>query len=360
MINATFVMEQHIGHGTFYKNLRHSLDGTPKVDLQWVEVTYSASGGFWERWSAIPSHIRGTLSGRRQVHSGLRQRNSDVVFFNTQVPAALGGGLVRKQPYILCTDITPIQYDQMSEQYGHQPDRNPILRYYKHRVNTRLLQRAERVVPWSTWTRTSLIEDYGVDPGRIHVIAPGVDTALWHPISRESDEQRPVRILFIGGDFHRKGGDGLVRAFRSLPSGSAELVLVTRTDVAEESDITVRNDLQANSPELIALVQSSDIFALPTKGEAFGIAATEASAAGLPVVATAVGGLTDIVQDEQTGFLVPPGDEDALATRLAQLVNHAGLRQQMGRAARHHVETHFDARKNAARILQLIQETAVR
>lgn len=352
MIRATFVMEQHLGHLTYYRNLQSFVGESHDVQATWIPVTYTDPDGFWERVPLIPAHIRGTLCGRRQVRDGLTQSPGDVAFFNTQVPAVLGGNLTRRQPYVISTDVTPIQYDQMSQQYGHRPDRPGLLKTFKHRLNVALLRGARRLLPWSTWTRQSLIADYGVDPERIEVIPPGVDLTYWTMRPRPSHSR--LRILFVGGDLHRKGGHLLIQAFQRLSADTAELVLVTRSHTPQLAGIRSYHHLQPNSPELLELFQTADVFVLPTEAEAFGIAAVEASAAGLPAIVTAVGGLTDIVVDGETGFLISPGDVDTLTARLRLLATDADLRRRMGQAARQRAETFFDARRNALRIVAIL------
>jgi glycosyltransferase involved in cell wall biosynthesis len=283
---------------------------------------------------------------------GIRQPHQ-VLFFNTQVPAALIGRSALHRPYVLCTDITPVQYDQMGDHYGHQPDRSGWLSRYKHQTNVKIFHGATRILPWSGWVQASLVYDYGVPRNRIEVIPPGVDVDFWQPGTKEQGDK--VRVLFVGGDFYRKGGEDLLAAFRPL-ADKVELILVTRSSVPTQEGVTVYQDMRPNSPELVALCQSCDLFVLPTRAEAFGIAAVEASAVGLPVIGTAVGGLGDIVVDGETGFLLPPGDVQTLTQRLQQLVEQKTLRQQMGQAARKRVEQGFDARKNAARIAHILQE----
>ncbi|MEZ4867902.1 MAG: glycosyltransferase family 4 protein [Caldilineaceae bacterium] len=358
-IRATFVMEQHLGHRAFYQNLRTSLHNMARLDARWVEITYDQSDAPWKTWTWMPAQVRGALSGRVQVRQGLGKGSQDVVFFNTQAPAVLGGSLLRTQPYIICTDITPKQYDRMGEYYGHQADRPGLLSSYKHWRNVRLLRRAACVLPWSNWVRHSLITEYGVAPEKIKVIPPGVDTQWWQPRPPQAPSDK-VRILFVGGDFQRKGGELLLQAFRALPAGSAELVLVTRTPVHEGDGVIVRTDLRPNSPELLELYQSSDLFVLPTQAEAFGIAAVEAGAVGLPVIATNVGGVSDIVIDGVTGILLERPDVTLLSANLQQLLTASAWRQQLGIQARTHVERHFDAQTNAARIFAIIEEIVAR
>ncbi len=356
MLRATFVTEQHLGHYTYYQNLRQFIDVDDQIEAAWLPVTYSHPTSIGHRLPLLPAHIRGTLQGRAQIREGLAHRASDVVFYNTQVPAALAGKFRDRHPYVVSTDLTPIQYDQLGHLYGHRPDRGGLLKTYKHYVNKRLFHSAAKLLPWSTWAHDSLISDYDVNPDKIEVVPPGVDLQRWTPGWR--DRAGPLRVLFVGGDFYRKGGRLLLEAFRALPTGAAELILVTRSEVPNDTGITVHRNMQPNSPELIDLFRSCDMFVLPTEAEAFGIAAVEASAAGLPVIATAVGGLRDIVVDGETGFLLQPGNVQGMRECLFLLTQDRSRRVRMSHAARNRAEMYFDARRNAGRIVTILREAA--
>jgi glycosyltransferase involved in cell wall biosynthesis len=352
-LQAVFVMEQHIGHRSYYLNLRRHIEPQPGVHARWVEVTYEQNGIIGTALKLLPSRLRGPLVGSSQVIQGLRQPY-DIAVFNTQVPAALSLGRANRKPAVLCLDITPVQYDQMATHYQHPTDRFELVRRFKHNANRRLLQNAARLLPWSSWVQDSLETDYEVNPEKIEILPPGVDLAFWKP--DESRRSSLPRILFVGGDFYRKGGEVLLDAFQSLQPGRAELVLVTRTELPIRPGMRVYNHMQPNSPELIQLYQSCDIFVLPTQAEAFGIAAVEASAAGLPVIATRVGGLRDIVLEGENGYLVPVQDPGTLARRLEVLIGDPDLRRRLGHKSRQHASLHFDACKNAARMSEILVE----
>jgi glycosyltransferase involved in cell wall biosynthesis len=96
--------------------------------------------------------------------------------------------------------------------------------------------------------------------------------------------------------------------------------------------------------------QSWDVFAMPTLDEGFGMAALEAMAAGLPVVATTVGGLPEIIDDGRTGYLVPPSDVAALSERLRLLILEPERRRAMGEAGRARVSEHFSVDRMVAEI----------
>ena len=288
---------------------------------------------------------------------GALRQEADVWVYNTQVPAALAGRAIRK-PYVVITDVTPLQYDEMAEGYGHRTDRLKLAQNWKHRVNRRVFADAAACVPWSTWVADSLAEDYGIPIDRIEVIPPGVDTGVWLPGAGASDTGR-FRVLFVGGDFERKGGETLLQVLPLLDAG-AELHIVTQSELPQAEGVRVYRDFVPNDPRLLDLYARSDVFALPTRAETFGIAAVEASATGLPVIASRVGGLSDIVLDGQTGFLHEPGDVKAFARSLLILQRDIGVRQRLGIAARGHAVTNFDASANAARLFQLISEAGGR
>ena len=99
-----------------------------------------------------------------------------------------------------------------------------------------------------------------------------------------------------------------------------------------------------------------DIFAMPSTWEGFGVSALEASATGLPVVASDIHGIPDVVRDGVTGLLVPPRDVDALADAIARLAQDPALRHEMGLAGRAFVEANYSWRDNAALMERLYAE----
>ncbi len=353
MLNIAFIMEQHLGHRAYYLNLKAHLEKDPRVSTRWIEVTYRNSRSLTEHLPFIPNSLRSTWIGRQQVLKGLRGSRFDALFFNTQVPAAFINDEVTQYPYVISTDITPLQYDRMAELYEHHADSPGLIREVKYKINCSTFRQAARVLPWSTWTAESVINEYSVMPEAVEVVAPGVDLDAWKPVNRSRDHS-PIRILFVGGDLERKGGLDVLEVFKALPRNAAELILVTRANVPETPGVRVIQNLFPNSPELIALYQDSDIFVLPSKAEAFGIAVVEASAAGLPVVTSSGGGLKDIVVDHQTGFTVQPGNRDELKSALNILLENENLRLSFGQAARSRAEQYFDAKKNAHRIMEVV------
>ena len=274
----------------------------------------------------------------------------------TQTPAALGGRAPRGTPYVIMVDDTPILFDQMAEHYDEPPDRFAALRKFKHRINIEALQGAHAVLPMSEWARRSLIDDYGVDPARARVVPTGVDLDQWTPGEHHHDG--PLRVLFVGGHFDRKGGSTLVEAFDELEPGSAELHIVTRSNLPERPGVHVYTGMQPNAPELIELFRSSHVFVLPSKAEAYPNVVVEACAAGLPCIVTDVGGMSEMVVEGESGYVIRPDDTERLAQLLGQLARDPEARRRMGHAARERAVDMFDGRKNAARVVDILIEAA--
>jgi glycosyltransferase involved in cell wall biosynthesis len=364
MYHFGFIMQQVLGHITAYRNFRDVVERDASVAPTWTEVTFEEPGGWVERLPVAPAEVKGAIRGILQVQRGLRKKSYDAVLFNSQTLCRFVRGSMRRVPSVIVTDVTPYQYDQMGDFYEHLQPPSSALARYKHRTYVDVYRSAHLIVPWSHWTKGSLIHDYGVSEEKIVVIPPGVDVQHWtappaeaRQAQREQAERLPS-ILFVGGDFDRKGGPLLLDWFLQRGQGHCDLHIVTRTPpkIAEAiPGLHLYTNLAPNSPELMQLYAQSHLFVLPTRADCFGIALVEAMAMGLPVVATDVGGVPDIVEDGKQGFLIQPQDGVALTDRLARLLADEPLRCAMGDAARARVLTHFDAARNSTRLIELMK-----
>jgi glycosyltransferase involved in cell wall biosynthesis len=168
-----------------------------------------------------------------------------------------------------------------------------------------------------------------------------------------------VRVLFVGGNFARKGGPDLLAALQTLPD--AELDVVTGSDVGPippEVRCRVHRGLGPGDPELLALYRRADVFALPSHGDCLPLVLAEAAACGLPLVATALGAMSEVVRDGVNGFLVTPGAPADLRRALQRLVESPELRRAMGAESLALARREHDAMANHRRIFELMAEVS--
>lgn len=358
-------MEQTLGHVTHCKNLEELVPADGRIDPAFLHVPFDTTGAMrhvpgFSNWT-----VRASLRAGRAIRREHRRLPIDALFIHTQVPAVLNADRFRRIPRVVSLDATPLQYDELGDVYGHEPGRDGIERV-KHALNVRCFQGADRLVTWAEWTKASLVTDYGVDPDKVDVIPPGVDPQKWSLAagSERTVDDGPVRVLFVGADLERKGGLDLVAAVRearrrlvaSESPNDLELHVVTTAALSSEPGIVVHNGLTPNSPELIDQYRKADVFCLPTYGDCLPMVLSEAGAAGLPLVSTNVGAISEIVHDGRTGRLVRPGDIKELADALLDLVENREQARGFGRAASELVRDRYDAAKNARRVVDLMLE----
>lgn len=353
-----FVMEQSLGHVTHTSNLQAQLMRDQVVDVHWRLIPWETRG-----WAArLPIYstnwtVRAGLRARQAIRELVEAARLDALFIHTQVPAVLSTSWLQRVPTVVSLDATPEQIDELGHAYQHRRGSGWV-EQVKRRLNQGCFRAAQRLVTWSEWARRGLIDRYDVPAEKITVIPPGVSVANWAPPARRTSDDGPVRILFVGADFARKGGPALLAAFRALKRRDVELHLVTRQALAPEPGVIVYNAMQPNSAELRALFQRCDIFCLPTLGDCLPLALAEAGAAGLPLVSTAVAAIPELVRDEVTGRLVPPGDVPALGQALRGLIDDPARRRRMGEQAQALVRREHDVHTNAQRLIQVLKRTS--
>ncbi|HEX2671361.1 MAG TPA: glycosyltransferase family 4 protein [Polyangiaceae bacterium] len=336
-----YVMEQTLGNITHYLNLRRA------------ESVAEAPGPLWIPIEFRPSRLPWTITGGRLARSALKKAlpHVDGIFMHTTTLALMSVDLFRDKPTVLSTDGTPSNKRNMRAAYGLH-EQGGLSERAKRALYRKVYGTAAGFVGWSNWVKQSFVNDYGCKEEHIAVIPPGVDIQQF--VAGDRNHELP-RILFVGGDFQRKGGSLLLDVFRQRFRGRAELILVTQGDIAPEPGVSVRRGVKPNSPELRELYATSDLFVLPTLADCFSLVLMEALAASMPVVATRVGGIPDIVSDGATGYLLDPNDGPALGDAIEALVADAKLRRGMGERARIDALQRFDARENARQLFEFVR-----
>ena len=239
----------------------------------------------------------------------------------------------------------------------------PIVAHVRQEIDPPKVRRYElnevdRVFPVSRQIQRSL-EAGGVLPERLRVLYSGLDLSVVpvHADGRQIRQQFgiPVDVPVIGtvGNlFPRKGYEVMLRALpailKSLPElhylvvggGNAAYETLLRS-LVKDLGVANRVHFAGFQDTVYSCLAAMDLYVHPALMEGFGIAVLEAMAMSKPVVATATGGLPEIVQDGETGIVVLPGDPDALAQSVSELLQDSARCRQLGEAGRARVATHF-------------------
>lgn len=353
------VIEQTLGHVAHTRNLERTLTERADIEATVIKLEFERSAAALRGLPGLGAwSLRASLAARGALRRRLAEGPLDAVLIHTQVASLLAGSLMDVVPTVISLDATPVNFDSQGEAYGHGRQVAAVERV-KRDFNRRALARARALVAWCGWAKESLVLDYAIPPHRVTVVHPGVDLSLFRPGMRR--RSGPLRVLFVGGDFARKGGPDLLEATRGLGDEVA-LDLVTGAPVPEAArpGCRVHLGLAPQSPELVALYREADVFVLPSRGDCFPQAVAEAMACGLPVVASPVGAIPDMVADGVNGCLVPPASPAALRAAILALAANRDLRQAMGEHGLALARRDHDARRNGNRVLDLLCAVARR
>ena len=304
---------------------------------------------------------------RRELHAGLQARRRllarglqrfDVLHFHRQATAYASLDLMDRLPSIVSIDCTQSCVLQ---------DLHSRLERWSLGFNVRrdgeVFARAAAIVSTSRWAESDLRRAYPECDRPVYVLSPPVmldafDATTWidERMTRAATGSLP-QLLFIGGDFPRKGGYDLLEAWTTAGfHGRAELTLVTDWPLPDRlpPGVRVARGVSAYSPMWTTQWRSADMFVMPTHNEAFGLVYQEAAAAGLPAVGSDLNAVPEIIDHGATGFLVRPRDRADLIQALERLIGSAHLRREMGRAARAAIEQRGNPEIHRQRLLDVI------
>ncbi len=239
------------------------------------------------------------------------------------------------------------------------------------------LRSSDRVTAVSRSLKREVLS-LGVEEERVSVLPMGVDTARFTPeaaspsLRRELNPDGPV-VLFVGRLVEKKGARYAIEAMPEIlrEEPGARLVVVgdgpereTLVELTEQLEIGAHVSFAGAIPnhELPAHFASADVCVGPSVVEAngdtesFGVVFAEAMASGCPVVATDVGGITDLVVDGKTGFLVPQRNAEAISDRVARLLGDSRIRESMRGEGIARMRDTFDHRRMSAAYADIIKE----
>lgn len=289
-----------------------------------------------------------------RVKKILRRYNPDIVHAHYATGYGLWGSIQKSAPLIVTVWGTDIA-DALAGKFMIAPVVRRALKAacYITGASQFLLDQAMRFEP-------------SVKDKLVH-IPFGVDISPEEPSSE--DENHPVQIIFSKQFYPVYAPELVLRAFakachrvsniKLLMIGGGPLhekLLKTTEELNVKQYVDIRDWVEMGDAE--RLIRQSDIMVMPSERESFGVAALEAAAAGVPVIATDVGGIPEIVENDYNGLLISPGDENALTEAIIRLADDSILRQRMGEAGRKIARERYNFQDCLDRMENLYQQVA--
>ena len=237
-------------------------------------------------------------------------------------------------------------------------------------IERRLTRATERVLACSEHVRDHLVRRVGLPPDKVALVYNGVDTKAFAPAGADDPARAAARAdLGIGPDEkligtvghlnRQKGHAVLIEAMAEVleREPAARLVIAGRGPLRKRLEalaaacgVAEKVTFAGLAGDVPRLLKAFDAFAFPSLWEGFGIALTEAMAAGLPVVASGTGGIMEIVEDGVSGLLVPPGDTRRLAEALVHLLHHQTFARKLTANALARVRERFSLGRTLERV----------
>lgn len=293
-------------------------------------------------WTLFPPSL---FSFGRFFNADLIHTTPDYAYFHTRKNVPL---VATFHNYVL--DDFMRSYSSSLQNIHYQID----LKYF-----TKLaLAKARMITAVSHFTSNLVSREMQLDKSRIRVIYNGVDTRLFTPpkLINKSQTQN-ISVLFSGNLTRRKGAQWL----KPIADRLAKNITIFYT-----SGLQPRGSLSGHHQLLClgaipyqkmpSVYQNSDILLFPTVREGFGLAAAEAMACGLPVVATRCSSLPELIDEGKGGFLCTPGDVEDFAEKINHLAENPQLRREMGDYNRAKVEIMFTRERMISQYQELFEE----
>jgi hypothetical protein len=207
-------------------------------------------------------------------------------------------------------------------------DTDPMTYLHRH-----VLGACKKILPMTDAMAACLAADYDIPPDKIHRIPSLFDVEYFDP--GEIRESKGLRLLFVGGDVVRKGGDLLHAAFCDRLSGFCSLTMVTNADLPPHQGLTILRGIRYGTTEHLQVMREHDVFVLPTHEDAGPQVIGEAAAAGLAVFTTRSAlGAPHVVDDGMTGVIAET-PEDCLRRLESAIMERSGILEMRKRALIH-------------------------
>lgn len=311
----------------------------------------------------------------------IAQENIEIVQFPASFCESYFSLIKKKVPHVLRIDAPRYLWQHIG--LSHLP-KNPLIEMLEKEE----MRLADILTVPSKDMLNNVIKFYNINQERIHLIENLLDINLFSPSEKSdsylfNDRNKILGVLFVGRIEHLKGIHILAKA---IPYVLQEIPDVRFTFIGEEgidpeegrpySEVILENVLKTSKNSRVEAGEEKfqrqirfvsplsremlpeyyrmcSVIVVPSLYESFAYSAIEGMGCGKPVVASRVGGLAEVIEDQITGFLVPPGDWKALAEKIVTILRSDSLRVEMGRRGRARVERLFSPETVVPKVIKL-------
>ena len=315
---------------------------------EWLTMQKSLNRRLFNKQTAVEFLRSYAKYFSKQLEKDLKKRPVDVLFVSasSQMIAYLETNI----PIIYMTDAT---FRQLQ---GYYPSFSNLAAYNIRQgieLDKTAFQKTAHCMLASEWNKDSAVNDYGIDANKISVIPCGANldkVPAMTDLNLNASGQ--CRLLFLGVEWDRKGGDIALETFRLLKQRGTNPQLhiigcVPPHDLSAETAITVIPFLDKNDPEQFQQLQKiffqTDFLLLPTRAECAGVVFSESSAYGIPSITTNTGGVSTYVKDGINGFALPfDAGAGSYVQKIEQLVSDQPAMQNLKLSSRKYYDEKLD------------------
>lgn len=323
-----------LGGLTFSRYIKSILESRSDITFDYVSYDSDALKINAPALYRLSDSLQSAYQIKKHLESkSIKLKKYDAIIFLSYHLAVPFKTEIKDKPTLICLDSTP----SLAHRGNYQASKSvktfvkALLAKVLNEINFKVaFKHTDLFLTRTETVKESLVNDYGIDSR----ICEATYIAIEQPLSNKKIEvaDKP-KLLFVGNDFKRKGGDFILRVFRNHLRGRAELVLVSSSAKEfvspSEEDITLFNKIPHD--EVLELMQHSDIFLFPTFKDEMGIAICEAVSNALPVIARQTCSQHELVKDGYNGYLMPfDSSEDDWAQKIKSLIESPDLIKEFG------------------------------
>jgi D-inositol-3-phosphate glycosyltransferase len=329
---------------------------------------------------ALTSEFTEAVAARMTALGDIGSPVPDAIFANYWLSGIAGHALKHRLEVPLVSTFHTL--DRVKAEASPE-DVDPLDPNRRARAEAEVIGCSDAILASCSVELDQLVELYGADPARVEIVAPGVDHAFFTPGDKDQARRAlglPLGVpllLFVGRIQPLKGAEVAVQTLARLedlgvgdarllvvggpsgPLGETEMGALRRLAAAPAVAGRVTFVPPRPHESLSTYYRAADVCLVPSRAESFGLVALEAAACGAPVVASSVGGLTTLIADGETGFLVERGGAEAFAAYVVKILTDEGLAARLGAAAAARARGYTWALA-AARLRRLYQDLTAR